>query len=131
MKQPIQIWNLGSRLMRFLRIRRGVHMATPRPTTAGQPQIAQWCKTQRQPWYLLLNPTGVDSQAFLEHVLPPAAEGAARYSPEKGRSHTGSVSRHWSSTSRSLWGQKPIWRRKGSSLIQATASFINNYVGID
>ena len=84
MKQPIQIWNLGSRLMRFLRIRRGVHMATPRPTTAGQPQIAQWCKTQRQPWYLLLNPTGVDSQAFLEHVLPPAAEGAARHSPEKG-----------------------------------------------
>ncbi len=59
-------------------------MATPRPTTAGQQQIARWCKTQSQPWYLLLNPTGVDSQAFLEHVLPPAAEGAARHSPEKG-----------------------------------------------
>lgn len=81
MRQTIPIWNLGSRLMRFLRIHRGGRMATPRPTTAGPLWIAHWSKTQRQPWYLLLNPTGVDSQAFLEHVLPQAAEQATSHAP--------------------------------------------------
>ena len=84
MKKPSQIRKLGSPLMRLFGYLSGARATRVPHTRSMQNWIAQWSKTQHQPWYLLLNPTGVDSQEFLEHVLPKSSDRALFHHQGKG-----------------------------------------------